>query len=125
MPKPKLQKDNLKVQYVKISELKPSDYNPRKWSKEAISQLKQSIRKFGLVDPIIANSAPNRKGIIIGGHFRYAVAKELGFAEVPVVYLCITDLAKEKELNLRLNKNVGEFDWDLLAKFSEELLKDA
>lgn len=116
--------ENLKVQYVKISDLKPSDYNARHWSPEAIKQLKDGIQKFGIVDPIICNIAPKRKNIIIGGHFRYTVAKELGFTELPVVYLNIEDLEKEKELNLRLNKNVGEFDWALLEKFSGELLKE-
>jgi DNA modification methylase len=77
-----------------------------------------------LVDPIIVNSASNRFGIIIGGHFRWEVAKELGYKTIPVVYVDIPNLEKEKELNLRLNKNTGEFDWDLLAKFDESFLAD-
>lgn len=52
------------------------------------------------------------------------MAREMGFAEVPVVYVNIPDLEKEKELNLRLNKNTGEFDLELLAEFDESLLKD-
>lgn len=52
------------------------------------------------------------------------MAKELGYETVPVVYVDISDLKKEKELNLRLNKNTGEFQWDLLAKFDESLLAD-
>ncbi len=109
---------------VAINELVPADYNPRKHDEEANEQLKQSILRFGLVDPVIANSSPDRKNIIIGGHFRWEVAKELGYKTVPVVYVDIPDLEKEKELNLRLNKNTGEFDWDLLAKFDESFLSD-
>lgn len=112
----------LKVEYVSITELHPSEYNPRKWSKEAVAQLKESIKKYGIVDPLLVNSAPNRKGIVIGGHFRLSVIKELGYKEVPVVYLNIPDIEKEKELNIRLNKNTGEFDWDLLAKLDEAFL---
>lgn len=108
--------------YVPADQLRPSEYNPRTWSKEAIKHLKASIKKYGLVDPIIVNAAPKRKGVVIGGHFRLAIAKELGIAEVPVVYLTIHDIEKEKELNIRLNKNTGEFDWDLLAKFDETIL---
>jgi DNA modification methylase len=52
------------------------------------------------------------------------VAKDLGFKEIPVVYLNIPDLEKEKELNLRLNRNVGEWDWSLLSEFSEAVLAD-
>ncbi|KKR15464.1 MAG: ParB domain protein nuclease [Candidatus Falkowbacteria bacterium GW2011_GWA2_39_24] len=115
---------NIKIVEVPINELKMAEYNPRKHSKEQSEQLKESIKKFGMVDPVICNSAPERNNIIIGGHFRVEVAKELGMTTVPVVYVQITDIAKEKELNLRLNKNVGEFDLDLLAQFDESFLTD-
>jgi len=109
---------------VPINELQPATYNPRKHSKEQMDQLKESIKRFGLVDPIICNNAQERKNIVIGGHFRLEAAKELGIASVPVVYVNIPDIEKEKELNLRLNKNTGEFDLDLLAQFDESFLKD-
>jgi DNA modification methylase len=48
----------------------------------------------------------------------------LGIQEVPVVYINIPDIEKEKELNLRLNRNTGEFDWALLSKFDEAFLAD-
>lgn len=120
----KTQNNKLAVQYVSVNVLKQATYNPRKWDDTAKSQLKQSIKKFGLVDPIICNCAPKRKNIVIGGHFRLEVAKELKMDTVPVVYLNIPDIQKEKELNLRLNRNTGEFDWDLLAKFNEGFLSD-
>jgi DNA modification methylase len=115
---------SLEVTEVKINELNPAPYNPRKWSEDAIKNLTDSVQRFGLVDPIIANEAPERKNIVIGGHFRLKVAKNLGFKTVPVVYLNIPDEAKEKELNLRLNKAVGDWDWELLAEFDESLLND-
>jgi DNA modification methylase len=114
----------LNIVYVPADLLHPSEYNPRTWNKEAVVQLKESIKRYGLVDPLIVNSAPNRRNIVIGGHFRLYTAKELGISTVPVVYLNIPDIEKERSLNLRLNKNTGEFDWDLLAKFSEGFLSD-
>lgn len=118
--------ENIPIQTIKvpINDLIPAEYNPRKHDEVATEQLKQSIKRFGLVDPVIANSAPNRKSVIIGGHFRWEVAKEMGYQTVPVVYVDIPDLEREKELNLRLNKNTGEFDWNLLAKFDESFLAD-
>jgi hypothetical protein len=116
--------DKLQVQYVPISELKPATYNPRKWDKETTNQLSESLKRYGCVDPLIANSADNRKNIVIGGHFRLHVAKQLGYTEMPVVYLNLPDIEKEKELNIRLNRNLGEFDLDLLAKFDESFLSD-
>lgn len=117
-------KEKLQVQYVPTASLKKSEYNARVWSKEATEQLKESVHRFGYVDPLLVNSAPGREGVVIGGNFRLKIAQELNIKEVPAIYLCIADLDKEKELNLRLNKNVGEFDWDLLTDFSEAFLAD-
>lgn len=113
---------NLNIVQVKIDELNAAPYNPRKWSKDAITQLTKSIVEFGLVDPILVNSAPTRKNIVIGGHFRLKIAKDLDYSEVPVVYIDLPDIEKEKELNIRLNKNLGDWDWDLLAEFDQKLL---
>ncbi len=114
----------LRVQSVAVKDLKPATYNPRKHSDEAMEGLKESIKRFGLVDPIVVNGASKRKNIVIGGHFRLKAAKELGYKEMPVVYINLTDIQKEKELNIRLNKNTGEWDWALLEKFSEDFLSD-
>ncbi len=116
--------EKLQVHYVPINELKPAQYNPRKWDEATTKQLMESIKRYGLVDPIIINAAENRKNIVIGGHFRLQVAKLLGYKEIPVVYLHIPDIEKEKELNIRLNKNVGEWDLDLLAEFDENFLSE-
>lgn len=117
-------KDKIQIKYVQTDSLRSSEYNPRKWSKEAIDQLKESIERYGFVDPLLVNSTPKREGIVIGGHFRLSIAKELGIKEVPVVYLNIPDLEREKELNIRLNKNTGAWDFDLLAEFDESFLSD-
>lgn len=114
----------IKIVDVSVDSLEPATYNPRKHDEEQAKQLKESLSRFGMVDPIIANAAPERKNVVIGGHFRLKVAKEMGLETVPVVYVSIPDIAKEKELNLRLNKNTGEFDLDLLAEFDESFLAD-
>lgn len=119
-----MKQHKLGIIQVNISDLNPAAYNPRKWPPSSIRHLTESIKRFGLVDPIIANSAPNRKNIVIGGHFRLKIAKELGYKKVPVVYLDIPDQTKEKELNLRLNRNTGEWDLDLLKEMDLSLLLD-
>lgn len=114
----------LTVHYVPINSLKPAPYNPRRWDKAALEQLKESINRFGVVDPIIVNGASNRRNVVIGGHMRLKAVEELGHKEISVVYINIPDLAKEKELNLRLNRNTGEWDFKLLTQFNEEFLQD-
>jgi DNA modification methylase len=117
-------KEKIKIEYVPIAGLKASEYNPRKISPKVKSDLIKSIQTFGMVDPIIVNAAPARKNIVIGGHQRLACAIELGHDTMPVVYVNIPDINKEQELNLRLNRNIAEFDLDLLANISESILKD-
>lgn len=115
---------DLKIEYVSISELTSPEYNPRFWSEENKEELKQSIIRYGVVDPLLVNSAGERKGIVIGGNFRLSVLKELDHDTVPVVYISIPELEKEKELCLRLNKNQGEWNMELLAQFDETFLSD-
>lgn len=99
------------IEKKKISDLKPAPYNPRKSSDKQEANLKKSLEKFGVVEPIVFNK---QTGHIVGGHFRIRELKKLGYKEVDCV---IVDLNEddEKELNIRLNANTGEFDWDTLA----------
>lgn len=117
---------NEKIQVVHIapSLLKSAAYNPRKWDKKAATHLKDSIKQHGFVDPVIVNGAPERENIIIGGHFRVRCAEELGIKTIPAVYINIPDVEKEKELNLRLNRNTGSWDLELLKSFDPGFLLD-
>lgn len=113
---------DIKIVQVNVEDLIAADYNPRKWDTAAIAQLKESISKFGLIDPIIVNSATHRFNIILGGHFRLYCAKQIGYKTVPVVYIDVPTLEKEIEINLRLNKNSGAWDFNLLANIDQDLL---
>ena len=113
----------MKIVEVKIKALKPAEYNPRQASDRQWGNLKRSIKKFGIVDPIIVNKAEGRKNVIIGGHFRVKVAESMGYTTVPVYYVNIKDIEDEKELNLRLNKNQGVWDWDKLANYDDDFLR--
>ncbi len=104
----------LKIIYRQIDELIPAEYNPRSLSEQQFEQIKQSLDTFGFVDPVIVNKHKDRMDVIVGGHQRVKVAKALNFKHAPTVEVKLT-LEKEKELNVRLNKNTGEFDFDMLA----------
>ena len=95
----------------KIKDLKPHPKNPRQLSKEQEKQLSISLEKFGLADkPII-----NLDNTIIGGHQRLRVFKK-GNSEVECwVPDRPLDESEVDEFNIRLNKNTGEWDWDILA----------
>ena len=100
----------MNIELIEINKLKPATYNPRQINTKQYNDLKKSIQKFDLVDPIIVN----KDMTVIGGHQRLKICKELKYKDVDCVVL---DLSKEeeRELNIRLNKNTGEFDMDILA----------
>ncbi|MFH1142747.1 MAG: site-specific DNA-methyltransferase [Candidatus Uhrbacteria bacterium] len=112
---------NIKIQYIPINSLREAEYNPRQWDEEAKKKLKASLKQHGFVDPVIVNNSPERKNIIVGGHFRTECAKELGFTEVPVVYVSLTK-EQEQALNLRLNRTGGSWNFELLKEFDIDLL---
>ena len=99
-----------------INSLIFAEYNPRQLTKDQYKNLRDSIDRFGLVDPIIVNKNKDRKNIIIGGHQRGKVAKDMKIEVVPCLELDLT-YEKERELNVRLNRNTGEWDMDSLANF--------
>jgi ParB-like chromosome segregation protein Spo0J len=86
-------------------------------------EITESLKRFGCIDPLIVNCFPGRENVLVGGHQRLKIAKKLGYQEIPVVYVSL-DPDREKELNLRLNKNQGEFDYDLLKEFDKSFLSD-
>lgn len=101
----------MKIEKKKISDLKPAPYNPRQSTVKQESNLKKSLEKFGVVEPIIWNK---QTGYIVGGHFRVRELKKLGFKEIDCVIVDLNE-EDEKELNIRLNANTGEWDYDILA----------
>ena len=114
----------INIQYYKASDLIMAEYNPRQLTKDQYVQLKDSIERFGLVDPLIVNKHKERKNILVGGHQRLKIAREIGVTDIPCVEVDLS-LDQEKELNIRLNKNVGEWDYDSLANnFDVGELKD-
>ena len=103
----------MEIKELPLKELKPAAYNPRKKLKKGdkeYEKIKQSLLKFGYVDPIIVN----KDMTVIGGHQRLTVLKDLDYETAKCV---IVDLPKEDEkaLNIALNKITGQWDEALLA----------
>ena len=103
----------MEIKELSLKELKPAAYNPRKKLKNGdkeYEKIKQSLLKFGYVDPIIVN----KDMTVIGGHQRLTVLKDLDYETAKCV---IVDLPKEDEkaLNIALNKITGQWDDTLLA----------
>lgn len=110
----------MQIEKLKIQELIPADYNPRKDLKPGDSEyekLKRSIEEFGYVDPVIWNKTT---GKVVGGHQRLKVLLDMGLTEVECVVIEM-DEDKEKALNVALNKISGDWDKDKLSLLIADL----
>jgi hypothetical protein len=109
------------IEHKRIGDLEEWEKNPRRLTEKQAEDLRTSLKKFGYVEPIVVNFDGKS---IIGGHQRRRVMLQRLLvdqnAEVDVRMPNRPLIEKEfEELALRLNKNVGEFDFDMLANMFE------
>ena len=108
--------DKLQVEYLSIDELKPYKKNAKIHTEKQVEQIKNSIERFGMNDPI----GIWKGNVIIEGHGRMIACQELGFKEVPVIRLDHMTDKERKAYCLAHNKLTmnTDFDFEIL---SEEL----
>jgi ParB-like chromosome segregation protein Spo0J len=106
-----------KLQKMKLSELNPAPYNPRKISSDALGRLTKSLSELGNLQPITWNA---KTGNIVGGHQRLKCYQALQKEEVDVWAVWL-DEKQEKAANLALNKLSGEFELPQLKDLIEEI----
>ena len=99
-----------------IRDLIPYEANPRQITDKQAKDLKASLAKFGIADPIIINT----DNMIIGGHQRKKILETLlGYDPDYQIDVRVPDrelsIDEARELNVRLNKNVADWDFDILA----------
>ena len=107
----------MQVENVLIADLKKFDRNPRQMPGRMAKALRESLDRFGIVEPLVVN---RRDNTIIGGHQRLDAAEALGLKTVPVVFVDL-DEADATALNIALNKIEGEWDFDTLSDLLAEL----
>lgn len=95
------------VQEIKIKELRPNPYQPRKiFQQEAIDELKQSILEHGILQPIIVRKSIKGYEIVVGER-RYRAAKEAKLETVPVV---VRELTEQQMMELAVLENLQRED---------------
>ncbi len=101
-----------KLETRKIGDIRENTANPRTISKAQAKQLQTSIERFGVCEPLVIN----HDGMLLGGHQRFRILQKIGKSTVDVYVPDRTlDPTEEAELTIRLNKNHGEWDFDMLA----------
>jgi ParB family chromosome partitioning protein len=97
-----------RLQEVSIQQLKPGKYQPRsQMDPEAISELAESIKSQGVIQPILARPVEDGKFEIIAGERRWRAATLAGLATIPVV---VRDVRDEAALAMALIENIQRED---------------
>jgi hypothetical protein len=99
----------LKIEYVDINELKEYSNNAKLHPDEQIEQIKQSIKDFGMNDPL----AIDKNNVIIEGHGRLIACRQLGIEQVPVIRLNELTEEQRKAYTLVHNKLTMNSDFDI------------
>jgi len=96
-----------------IDQLEPNPLQPReKIKKEDIQELVDSVRQFGVLEPLVIAQTPAGYQIIAGER-RWRAAKEAGLTEIPVH---IVPTTRKGMLELALVENVQRTDLDPLER---------
>ncbi|MCE5256696.1 MAG: ParB/RepB/Spo0J family partition protein [Spirochaetaceae bacterium] len=96
------------VTIVPLANLRPNPDQPRKtFPDESIAELADSIKRHGLLQPIIAEPAGDNNYIIVAGERRYRAAGKAGLTEIPVI---VRPVSTEKRLELSLIENIQRED---------------
>lgn len=89
------------VKVVSIDSLSPNPDQPRKtFTKESLDELAESIRRHGLLQPLLVHEEEEGKYIIIAGERRYRAAQLAGLDQLPVIVRTQTDSDRRLELSL-------------------------
>ena len=110
---------DLKIEYVKIDDVKPYKNNAKLHPQEQIEQIKKSIQEFGMNDPIGI-----WKDEIVEGHGRLLACKELGYTEIPIIRLDHLSDEQRKAYILAHNKLTmnSDFDFDILNSELDDII---
>jgi DNA modification methylase len=110
------------IQDVLLADIKPAPYNPRDISPEALSGLRHSLEKFGLVDLLVVNRRNMR---IVSGHQRYRILQEEGVETVTCIMVDMDEIS-EMAMNVTLNSQEITGTWtQALMPILEKLRQEA
>ena len=93
--------------FINISLVEPNRNQPRKeFDKESLSELANSIKQYGILQPIIVQKNGDMYEIIAGER-RWRAAKEAGLTEVPVI---VRNYDKQKVMEISIIENIQRED---------------
>lgn len=86
-------KENIKnISYLSIDSVRPNPYQPRKqFSKSALEELCESIKQYGVIQPINVRRISGNNYELVAGERRLRAAVMAGLKEIPAIIINVTD----------------------------------
>lgn len=106
----------LKIEYIPLDNLTPYEKNARLHTEVDLATIKNSIREFGMIDPI---GIWSDKNVIVEGHGRMLALKALGHTEAPCIRLDHLTDEQRRAYALAHNKTAEMSKWDFEMLDSE------
>lgn len=102
------------VNLIEIRNIEGGKYQPRKhFSHDSLNELAESIKRNGIMQPIILSESENNRYSIIAGERRFRAAKLAGLEVIPAI---INDYSPEKILELALVENIQREDLNIMEE---------
>jgi ParB-like chromosome segregation protein Spo0J len=109
--------ETLKIEYVPIDSIHPNPFNANRVDPHHFEMLKSSMVQDGFTSPPLVQEETRE---IVDGEHRWRSAKELGYTEIPVVFVNFT--AEQHRIScLRMNRARGQEDIELTAALFRDL----
>ena len=101
------------VQNIKVIEIEPNKDQPRKhFDSESLEDLAKSIKRYGVIQPIIVNKKDNYY-MIVAGERRWRASKIAGLTEIPCI---VRDNDERKNREIALIENIQREDLNPIEK---------
>lgn len=113
-----------KIHKIKVIEIEPNREQPRKYfDEEALDELANSIKTYGVLQPIIVNKKEDYYEIVAGER-RWRAAKKAGLSEMPCIIK--DDITEKSNKEIALIENLQRVDLNPIdkAKGLKELIDD-
>lgn len=105
--------DNEVIQNLKVSEIEPNRDQPRRiFEEEALNELSESIKRYGVIQPIIVSKKDDYYQIVAGER-RWRASKRAGLTEIPAI---IRENDEQRNREIALIENIQREDLNPIEK---------
>ncbi len=115
--------NNKEIVKIDLEKITPNKYQPREIFKDkALLELKDSIKSYGIIQPISVRKLHSDNYEIIAGERRFKAAKMAGLTEIPSI---VVEIEEKDSANIALIENIQREDLNFIeeAKAYNQIMK--